>query len=205
MVQTDYKRVAMTLYVEHNDPYSYWMRIVLAEKGVRPNIIVTNPKEMPAALTHINPNAVLPVFVDQDLVLYQPNIVAEYLEERFPHPPLLPVYPMMRAKCRHMIYQIQNNWYPWLKGIEFDKQSSEEKLLQKSLASLAPLFGAKTYFLNDDFTLVDCCIAPVLWRLKQIKKEIIQPFESINNYQSRVFERLGFRTSVGGLEKNWIV
>ncbi len=201
MAQADHKRTAMTLYIERHDPRAHWVCIALAEKGVQPNIIIVNRKKMPAALTRINPYGILPTLVERDLVLYKTHIMNEYLDERFPHPPLLPVYPIVRAKCRQMIYQIEQDWYTLLQHIESDKgNAAAQQRLQKSLLGLAPVFAAKPYFLSDEFTLVDCCIAPILWRLKQLKINLIEEAEPILAYQQSIFERPSFKTSLRSIE-----
>ncbi len=196
MAQNDHRKATMTLYTEPDDPKTHWIRIVLAEKNVQANIVVVNKKKPPAALTRISPYEVFPVFVDRDLVLHEAFIVAEYLDDRFPHPQLIPVYPVVKAKCRQIIYQIDKNWYTLLRAIQNEEtREVAQKKLQNSLMSLAPWFG-KPYFLEEEFTLVDCCIAPLLWRLFQLKIEIINKVPAILAYQTRVFERLSFQTTI---------
>src|ERR1700730_10581549 len=162
------KRAIMTLYSGDLDIYSHQVRIVLAEKGVNVDIVnvdLNNPSE---DLLELNPYNTLPTLVDRDLVLYNANIIMEYLEERFPHPPLLPVYPVARAKSRLMIYRIEKDWYSLVDRIEKGNKKDADvarKELEESLTKLAPVFGDSPYFLSDEFSLVDCCIAPLVWRL----------------------------------------
>lgn len=196
MANADNKRATMTLYTTYQNPQAHWIRIVLAEKGVRANIVYVNREDPPQELCQVNPYALLPTLVDKDLVLYKTSIISEYLEERFPHPPLLSVYPVTRAKNRQIIYRIEQDWYPLLQQIEMGTQLEAQKLLQDSLVGLKKLFAAKPYFLSDEFTLVDCCIAPLLWRLTQLNIAIATATEAIKQYQARVFARPAFKLSL---------
>jgi RNA polymerase-associated protein len=205
MAQADHKRTTMTLYIERHDLRAHWVCIALAEKGVQPNIVIVNRKKLPAALTRINPYGILPTLVDRELVLYKTHIMNEYLDERFPHPPLLPVYPIVRAKCRQMIYQIEQDWYRLLHQMENGTEpEAAQQRLKQSLLGLAPVFAAKPYFLNEEFTLVDCCIAPILWRLQQLKLPLIDEAPSIVAYQHSIFERPSFKTSLHSIESEGI-
>lgn len=198
------KRSVMTLYSGINDPYSHWVRLVLAEKGINVDIIEVNHGELPEDLLHLNPYGTFPTIVDRDLVLYEPNIIVEYLDERFPHPPLLPVYPVARAKSRQMMHRIERDWYPLLKKIDLANNERDLKAARKqlldSLISLAPLFGNKPYFLSDEFTLVDCFIAPLLWRLPKLGIELPGSAKAIKNYSERLFQRPTFKASLSEAE-----
>lgn len=198
------KRSVMTLYSGTFDPYSHWVRLVLAEKGINVDIIEVNPGELPEDLLHLNPYGTFPTIVDRDLVLYEPNIIVEYLDERFPHPPLLPVYPVARAKSRQMMHRIERDWYPLLRKIETANEreaKTARKQLQDSLISLAPLFGNKNYFLSDEFTLVDCYIAPLLWRLPKLGLELPSSAKPIKTYAERLFQRPAFKASLSEAEQ----
>src|SRR5579872_3948074 len=162
------KRSIMTLYSGAMDVFSHRVRIVLAEKGVAVEVIHLDSKEKMEDFLELNPYGTSPTLVDRDLVLYDANIIMEYLDERFPHPPLMPVYPVARAKTRLMIYRIDKEWGELVRQIETGKPEESEaacKELKNFLVKLAPVFANSAYFLNEDFTLVDCCIAPILWRL----------------------------------------
>jgi len=203
MAQLASKRSVMTLYSGISDPHSHRTRIVLSEKGINADIIEVQPNNLPEDLLQLNPYGTLPTIVDRDLVLYEPNIIAEYLDERFPHPPLLPVYPVARAKCRQMIYRIEQDWYTLLNQIETGNEKDSKaarKKLQDSLVSLAPLFSGKPYFLSDEFTLVDCCLAPLLWRLPRLGIELPAAAKVINTYTERLFKRPSFKASLSEAE-----
>jgi RNA polymerase-associated protein len=198
------KRSVMTLYSGIADPYSHWVRLVLAEKGVSVDIVEVHPDEIPEDLLHLNPYGTFPTIVDRDLVLYEPNIIVEYLDERFPHPPLLPVYPVARAKSRQMMYRIERDWYDLLKRIEGGNEreaKAARKQLQDSLTSLAPLFVGKQYFLSDEFTLVDCYVAPLLWRLPKLGLELPSAAKAIKAYAERLFKRPTFKASLSEAEQ----
>src|SRR3990167_750164 len=163
------KRSVMTLYSGAADLDSHQARIVLAEKGVTVDVVPTDVGNPGDDLLALNPYGAFPMLVDRDLVLYDVDVIMEYLDERFPHPPLLPVYPISRAKSRLMLRRIEKDWYSLAYVIEStvsdDKKEGARKSLRDMLVTLAPVFAESPYFLNEEFTLVDCRIAPLLWRL----------------------------------------
>ena len=199
------RRSVMTLFSGTMDARSHRVRIVLAEKGVTVDIINIDPRDPPQDLVDINPYATIPTLVDRDLVLYDPNISMEYLDERFPHPPLLPVYPVARAKSRMMIYRIDRDWYSLLDRINNaqnkDEANAAKKELRTSLLSLAPVFGESHYFLSDEFSLVDCCLAPLLWRLPALEIELPPQAKTIREYCKRIFKRDAFQASLSEAEQ----
>jgi RNA polymerase-associated protein len=201
MAQIEHRYPTMTLYVAQNNLTTHWISIVLAEKTIAPSVIFVDPEKMPAALERVNPYGILPVLMDQEgLMLYTPPIIAEYLEERFPHPPLLPVYPIMRAKYRQVIYQITQDWYGLLQQIESGQKSNEAmRLLQQGLSKFAPLFEVSPYFLSDECNLVDCSIAPILWGLQQLNLNLVP---ELSAYQKRLFERQAFQDSLHQIQEN---
>lgn len=195
------KRSIMTLYSGALDPDSHQVRIVLAEKGVSVDILSIDANHPCEELLEINPYNSLPTLVDRDLVLYQSHVIMEYLDERFPHPPLLPVYPIARAKSRLMMFRIENDWYRLMKVIEESpdtkKAEKARKELKDGLLALSPVFNEMPYFLSEDFSLVDCVIAPLLWRLPalgiRLSGKAAQP---ILNYAERLFSRDSFQVSL---------
>lgn len=193
------KRSVMVLYSGIMDPYSHRIRLVLAEKGINVDIIEVMPGEVPEDLLHLNPYGTIPMLVDRDLVLYEPGIIVEYLDERFPHPSLMPVYPVARAKSRQMMYRIERDWYSLLQQIEGNNERESKaarKQLLDSLVSLAPLFAGKPYFLSDELTLVDCYIAPLLWRLPRLGIKLPTAAKAISVYAERMFKRPAFKASL---------
>lgn len=195
------KRAIMTLYSGDLDIYSHQVRIVLAEKGVNVDIVNVDENHPSEDLLELNPYNTLPTLVDRELVLYQARVIMEYLDERFPHPPLLPVYPVARAKSRLMIYRIDRDWYSLYKTIKEGNAKTIKTArndLKEGLMSLAPVFADSPYFLSEEFTLVDCCIAPLLWRLPTLGIELPSNPASkpVHEYMKRLFKREGFQASL---------
>ena len=191
------KRSVMTLYAHPLDIYCHRVRITLAEKAMSVDTVNIDPASPPDGLLQLNPYGTVPTLTDRELVLYHHGIIEEYLDERFPHPPLMPVYPVARAKSRLMIYRIEHDWYDLYRQIcaqhEVEKAT---KALADSLLSLEPVFADSPYFLSEEFTLVDCCIAPLLWRLPSLGIDVPKKYKSINTYMDRVFNRPAFQTSL---------
>jgi RNA polymerase-associated protein len=199
------KRSVMTCFSEADNIYCHQVRIVLAEKGVSVEIIDVNPQDPPEELLMLNPYQSLPTLVDRDLVIYSSNIIMEYLDERFPHPPLLPVYPVARAKTRLMMSRIAEDWYGLVNKIESNQGdiAQAKKELLESLMSINSAFAEEEYFLSEDFSLVDCCIAPLLWRLPKYEIELPKQAEAIKAYQKRIFARNSFQVSLTALERTF--
>lgn len=198
------RRSVMTLYSGDTDLHSHRVRIVLAEKDVTVDILSVHAQNLPEDLLHLNPYSTLPTLVDRDLVLYQSNIIMEYLDERFPHPPLLPVYPVARAKSRLMMYRIEQDWYGLAEKIEGTNKKeadSARKELFESLLKLAPVFGDTPYFLSEEFRLVDCCIIPLLWRLPKLGIELPVRAKPLLSYAKRMFKRPSFQASLSEAER----
>ena len=200
------KHSSMTFYSNGNDHYSQRVRLVLAEKGVSVDIVDVDPQNMPEDLADLNPYHSLPTLVDRDLVLYESQVIMEYLDERFPHPPLLPVYPVARAQSRLFIYRIQRDWCASVDTIVADKSRDSvidevRKELRESLVSIAPIFSEKPFFMSDEFTLVDCCVAPILWRLPQWGIELPPNHgKRILDYMESIFDRVAFQASLSEAE-----
>ena len=198
------KRTMMTLYSDASDVYSHQVRIVLAEKGVNFETCDVKPEEKVEDLAQINPYYSVPTLVDRELVLYEASIIMEYLDERFPHPPLLPVYPVARAESRKMIHRIEHDWYSLTRDIASGTPKQAEaarKDLAESLISLEPVFSDKPYFLSEEFSLIDCVIAPLLWRLPELGIDIPKKIKALHKYANRVFERKSFQASLTETER----
>jgi RNA polymerase-associated protein len=195
----------MTFFSDGKSHYSHRVRIVLAEKGVAVDIIDVDPENKTAELADYNPYNELPTLVDRELVLYEPNIMMEYLDERFPHPPLLPVYPVARAQSRLMIHRIQKDWMDVADAIERGDGDVAALRVQltESLVSAAPIFADKPYFLSEEFTIVDCCVAPLLWRLPVLGVELPEKTtKALNKYMDRLFSRESFKASLSEIEQD---
>lgn len=195
------RRSIMTLYSD-SGLKSHRVRIVLAEKAVPYDLIRVDStqKNRIEELLELNPYGIVPTLLDRDLALYEPGIITEYLDERFPHPPLMPVYPVARAKARIIMHRFDQDWMPLVSKLELST-ASERKTILKEIASyiiqLLPLFNTNRYFLGDDFSLVDCCLAPLLWRLPHWGITFTaQDDKIIKKYTKRLFERDSFQASL---------
>ncbi|MDO6686894.1 MULTISPECIES: stringent starvation protein SspA [unclassified Agarivorans] len=197
------KRSVMTLYSGANDLYSHQVRIVLAEKGVSVEINQVDPDNLPEDLIDLNPYSSVPTLVDRELVLYQSQIIMEYLDERFPHPPLMPVYPVSRGSSRLMMHRIKNDWYTLVAQIEKGENAdAARKQLTESLIGIAPVFAEMPYFMSEEFSLVDCYLAPLLWRLPTLGIELVgNGSKEIKSYMIRVFDRESFQASLTDSER----
>ena len=196
------KRTIMSLFSDVDDVYSHQVRIVLAEKGVNVEILTARQEEPTEDLMAINPYGTVPTLLDRELVLYEARIIMEYLDERFPHPPLLPVYPVARAETRKMMHRIEQDWYYLMNFIKRDESADQARAnLVESLTSLDPVFADKPYFLSDEFSLLDCALAPLLWRLPKFGIDIGPEYKGLTNYMQRVFKRDSFQTSLTDAER----
>lgn len=196
-----HKRATMTLFCDENDIDSHRVRIVVAEKGVNVDITEVTRDEMPREVLELNPYQTLPLLLDRDLVLYHPPVIMEYLDERFPHPPLLPVYPVMRAKSRLMIHRVERDWYSLARKILETNDAQARDRLSESLIAIAPVFAEKPFFLSEEYTMVDCCISALLWRLPQYGIVLPAKAKPIMDYAERVFEREAFQASLTETER----
>ena len=199
------RRSVMTLFSKSVCAQSHRARIVLAEKGISVDLIDVEGPELPEDLLDLNPYHSLPTLVDRDLVLYDSRVIMEYLDERFPHPPLMPVDPVSRAQFRLALFRIEKDWYELADKIESsgDTKSANQarKQLKESLLSSGEIFATKPFFISDDFSLVDCTVAPILWRLQHFGIELPGNVKPILQYMDRVFSRPSFQASLSELEQ----
>jgi len=197
----------MTFFSDPASHYSHRVRLVLAEKGIAVDIEGIDSAAVSEELAQLNPYGTAPTLVDRDLCLYDSKVIMEYLDERFPHPPLMPVYPVARALSRQYMQRIERDWCVHVDFIveKGDTKAADQarKLLRDSLLGVAPIFSDKPYFMNDEFTLVDCCLAPVLWRLEQLHVDIPlgRPARPLLEYMKRIFARPSFRRSLTETER----
>jgi len=198
------KRSIMIMYSNPVCPYSHQVRIVLAEKGVAVDILNTNPNEHPEELMELNPYGCVPTLIDRELVLYEARIIMEYLDERFPHPPLMPVYPVARAEARRTMLRIEKDWYSLMTQIFIGNETQKteaRKQLRNSLIATVPAFAEKPYFLNEDLTIVDAAIIPLLWRLPVMGIELPAKAKPIRDYIDLVAKRDAFQVSLSEQER----
>ena len=196
------KRTVMSLFSAPDDVYSHQVRIVLAEKGVNVEIVHVKKDEESKDLIAVNPYATAPTLIDRELVLYEARIIMEYLDERFPHPPLLPVYPVARAESRKMMHRIEYDWYSLFHCMQKNENIAEAReRLEASLTALEPIFSDKPYFLSEEFSLLDCVLAPLFRRLPQLGININDECKGIHAYMQRVFKRDAFQASLTDIER----
>ena len=202
-------RTSMALFSDPLDHYSHRVRIVMAEKGVTSEIIDSNLDSLSNELLEVSPYAELPVLVDRDVCLYDSVVLMEYLDERFPHPPLLPVYPVSRAEIRLFIQRIQKDWCEMFDNLVSAKLSDSglkktRQEFKSQIIALSPILKEKPFFMSEDFSLVDCCIAPILWRLPLIGIELQKDTKTKPIYacMQRIFTKPCFINSLSELERD---
>jgi stringent starvation protein A len=197
----------MTLFSDPLCPYCHRVRMVLAEKGISVDVVDVDAHNLPDEVMDVNPYGTVPTLVDRDLRLFESRIIMEYLDERFPHPPLLPVDPVSRANARLFMYRVDRDWYAMMgrifKGTP-EEQTKARKELRDSLVGMAPVFAAHPFFMSDEFSLVDCCVAPVLWRLPALRIELPEQAKSVRNYMTRIFAWEAFRGSLTEAERELV-
>jgi stringent starvation protein A len=195
----------MTLFSKANDPWSHRTRLVVAEKNLHIDIIDVQDGHLPEDLLDLNPYHSVPTLVDRDLVIYDSRVIIEYLDERFPHPPLMPIDPITRAQFRVAMYRVERDWYGLAAQIDDpdDRKGADRarKVLRDSLLATADVFKAKPYFLSDEFSAVDASIAPILWRLPAWGIDLPAQSEGISSYAHRLFARPAFRHSLSNYER----
>ena len=195
----------MTLFSAPADLWSHRTRIVLAEKSIDLEIVSVAAGSLPEDLLDLNPYHSLPTLVDRDLVLYDSRVIIEYLDERFPHPPLMPVDPVTRAQFRLALYRIERDWYSLVEQIERGEDRRQlpklRKILLDTIVQGVELFQLKPFFLADEFSLGDATLAPVLWRLPHYQIELPPKAQPIVKYAHRIFARPAFARALSDVER----
>ena len=196
----------LACYSDPADHYSHRVRLVLAEKGVSVQVIDVDPSRVPPKLAEVNPYGSVPTLVDRDLVLYESTVVMEYLEERYPHPPLMPVYPVARGNSRLLMHRIQRDWCSLADQV-LGPRSSEparanaRKALRESLTGVSPLFGEFACFMSEEQSLVDCCLVPIHWRLPNMGIELPRQAKPLLDDMERQVAREPVLASLSAVER----
>ena len=193
----------MTLYAGTTDPHSHRTRIVLHEKDVECQVVEVDIRKKPREIGELNPYNTVPTMIDRDLVLYESHIINEYLDERLPHPPLMPVDPVSRAKARLMLMRFDRDWYnllPDLTGSDKKRMQNARNTLRDGLTVISPVFKEQAFILGAEFSLVDCALAPILWRLPLYGIELPRQAKPILDYAERLFARKSFKLSLTDAE-----
>ncbi|MCG2633572.1 MAG: glutathione S-transferase N-terminal domain-containing protein [Gammaproteobacteria bacterium] len=200
---------AITIYSGEGCPFSHRARLVLAEKGVKAELRLIDPAAPPSeALYELSPYGDLPVLVDRDLVIYESQIIMEYLDERFPHPPLMPVDPVSRANAKLMLYRINRDWFQLVKSLRANDAAAKagRQAMRDGLSAIAPLLTDREYILGDQYTLVDCALAALLWQLPSYGVKLpARGVEPLLKYAAGLFRRETFRASLTELEQDRLV
>ncbi len=203
MIQTAHTRTVLTLFTAPDDVQSHRARLVLAAKGVVYDRVEVPPGKPHAELLAINPYGDTPTLQDRETVLYEPDVVCEYIDERYPHPPLMPVDPLSRARLRLACVRIERDWVPQVVAIRAGGRGVEaaRKLLREHLLAALPLFRAAKFFLNAEISLADCLVAPVVWRLPSLGVSLPKDAKPIIDYGERLFRSQGFARSLTSEER----
>lgn len=198
------RRSVMVLYSDTMSPIGHAVRIVLAEKDINVDINYVTGNNLPEEIVELNPYNTALTLIDRDLVLYDAQIIMEYLDERFPHPPLLPVDPVARASNRQIRYRVINDLYSCVEDIAGDNDinaASAKKTLKDHMTAISAIFAQKPFFMSEEYTLVDCCMAPLLWRLEHFGIKLPASAKPLLKYADSLFEREAFKISLSEQEK----
>lgn len=201
-------RAGLTIVSDPVSAASHRIRLVVAEKSIEAEMVsVPFGEILPEDIMELNPSGRIPTLLDRDLVLFDERVISEYLDERFPHPALMPIDPMTRAKLRLLIYRIESEWYTRVNDLESDSVSANKKKvavkeLKESISMLSPLFKQSTFLMSDSLSLLDCAVLPVLWRLQHFGISLPeQAAKNIRDYAIAMFEREGFKSALSDYEK----
>ncbi|HVJ61384.1 MAG TPA: glutathione S-transferase N-terminal domain-containing protein [Tahibacter sp.] len=196
-------RTVLTLYSARDCVHCHRVRLVLAAKGVSYDLVLVDPAKPPEDLSDLNPYNSVPTLVDRDLVLYETGVISEYLDERYPHPPLMPIDPLSRARLRLAMVRLERDWLPLAEQSAGTSKTAEaaRKRLRENLVSALPLFKASKFFLNPEMSLADCALAPLIWRLPSLGVALPREAHAIVEYGERIFRNPGFTRSLTAEEK----
>ncbi len=195
----------MTLYSGSTDPYSHRCRIVLFEKDMDFEVIDVDMHNKPEEIASISPTGKMPVLVERDLVLTESNIINEYIDERFPHPQLMPPDPVMRARARLVLFNFERDLYTHVDTLEHSLSKASDKARQEirdNVSQLSPILTKQKYLMNDEFSMLDVAIAPLLWRLEHYGIELPKMAAPVLKYRERLFSRPAFINALTPTEKS---
>ena len=184
--------------------YGHACRIVLQEKTINYEALYVQPGELEVELAELNPYGETPTLVDRDLVLFSPTLISEYLDERLPHPPLMPIDPVGRSRARLLIYRLRRDWLDPLQDCIDNRKKLDRKtttLIRDGLSAMASVFESQKFILGEEFSLADCYLGPLLWRLPMFNLKLPKQARGLEDYGSRVFARTSFAASLSEAEK----
>src|SRR5688500_18476452 len=197
-------RNTLTLFSSVDDVLCHRARLVLAAKGVTYDFVPVDPQNPPEDLIDLNPYHSVPTLVERELVLYAASVVTEYLDERYPHPPLMPVDPLSRARLRLAMLRLEHDWVPQVQAIQVGDPAQADagrKRLKELLTASVPLFKASKFFLSPEMSLADCAMAPIIWRLEALEIPLPKDGKVIEDYGNRIFRNPGFTRSLTDAER----
>ncbi len=204
-------RGGLTIVSDPVSAASHRIRLLVAEKVIEAEMVsVPFNDVLSEDILELNPTGRIPMLLDRDLILFDERVISEYLDERFPHPALMPIDPMTRAKLRLLIYRIESEWYSRINELESDSLSANKKKtlikeLKESIAMFSPLFKQNEFLMSDSLSLLDCAVLPILWRLSHFSINLPeQAIKNINDYTTRLFAREGFNNSLSDYEKELV-
>jgi len=198
------RRPVMTLFSSAVCPQSHRVRLVLAEKGINVEVVNVGSDVLVEDLVELNPYASVPTLVDRDLVLYDTNIIMEYLDERYPHPPLMPVDPVARARTKLYVHRMERDWYELLGAFAADDEAAVKQArnsLRDGITVIAPIFDQKPFFMSDELSLADCTLLPLLWRLPSYGVGLPKEAAAVERYAERLFATSSFKRSLTVAER----
>ncbi|MDA3912774.1 glutathione S-transferase N-terminal domain-containing protein [Oleiagrimonas sp.] len=203
MVANARSRTVLTLFTTVDGIQSHRVRMVLAAKGVVYDRVEVRSDKPPEDLRDLNPYANVPTLVDRDLVLHETSVICEYLDERYPHPPLMPIDPLSRARLRLSMVRVEQDWLPLIDtiGAGGRRADTARKHLREQLLASRALFKAAKFFLNPELSLADCLMVPVIWRLPMLGVKLGREGKVITDYGERIFHSQGFTRSLTDEER----
>lgn len=206
MVSSPRIRNTLTLFSALDCVVCHRVRLVLAAKGVNYEMVPVDPAKPPEELVEVNPYHSVPTLVERDLVLYSASVVSEYLDERYPHPPLMPVDPLSRARLRLSMLRLEHDWVPQVQAIQAGSKAQADaarKKLREHLINALPLFRISKFFLNTEMSLADCAVAPIIWRLPKLGISLPKDAKVVEDYGARIFRSPGFSRSLTAEERGY--
>jgi RNA polymerase-associated protein len=198
-------RTVLTLFSGRDDVDSHRVRLVLAAKAVSYDLVVVDAAKPPEDLIELNPYNDVPTLADRELALYDVDVICEYLDERYPHPPLLPIDPLSRARVRLAVRRVERDWLSLMGTIQTGAKAAAEgarRRLRDGLVATLPAFKASKFFLNPEMSLADCALAPLIWRLPSLAVQLPKEAQPIIDYGDRIFRNPAFTRSMTNVEKS---
>lgn len=192
----------MTLFSDPSDFNSHRVRVVAKEKDIVIDIKEVDPNHIPEDVLLASPYGTLPALVERDVKLYDPLVIIEFLDERYPYPPLMPVDPAYRAQARQTLNYIRREWEPSIYTIVQGEKGIDKarKHLRDEFIKLTPVFQHKPYFMSDEYTVLDITLSVIFWRINQLGIDLPKSHKGLYEYAKRMYERESFRDSLTDLE-----